>query len=146
MTPAELAKVREKLPVSGAVARRSLDQLKENHERATDLRSTAGDARDAGVQRGHTRASAFVERDLGNGAVGAVQVQERLGERFLVRVTSHRRRLLDEDNLCVKYHVDLCRYAGALPSDAPGTATIEIHQEKVGPKEAERVDIQIYRL
>lgn len=89
---------------------------------------------------------AKLERNLGDGAVGAVQVQRGLGRRFLVRIKSFRKRLLDEDNLCEKYHCDLCRYAGALPSDAPGTATIEVTQEKVGPKEPERVEIEVWEL
>jgi len=77
--------------------------------------------------------------------MGAVQVQKAIGGSFLVRVTSYRRRLLDEDNLCEKFHVDLCRYAGIIPSDAPGQTKIEVSQKKVGSKEAEFVRIEIYR-
>ncbi len=86
-----------------------------------------------------------LERYPRDGAVGALQVQETVGGRFLVRVTAFRRRLLDEDNLCEKYAVDLCRYSGALPSDAPGRAKIEVSQEKVGSKEPEFVRIQIFK-
>ena len=87
-----------------------------------------------------------LERDPGHGGVGKVPVQRGLGRRFLVRVEAIRKRLLDEDNLCAKYHVDLCRYAGALPDDAPGTAHIEISQRKAEPKEEESTEIEIYEI
>jgi hypothetical protein len=66
--------------------------------------------------------------------------------RFLVSVTSFRVRLLDDDNLCEKYHVDCCRFANLLPDDAPGTARITVGQEKVRSKEEERTEILIERL
>lgn len=87
-----------------------------------------------------------VERHTGNGAVGSLPVQAGAIQKFLVRVTSFRRRLLDTDNLAEKYHVDLCRYAGIIPSDAPGVTQIEVRQEKVRKKEREFVRIQIFRL
>lgn len=85
-----------------------------------------------------------LERHPGNGAVGAVQVQERNSDRFLIRVTSIRRRLLDEDNLCEKFHVDCCRYSGLLPGDGPGKTKIEVTQKKAEPGEGERVVIEIF--
>lgn len=62
---------------------------------------------------------------------------------YLVRVVSFRVRLLDEDNLCEKWHVDALRYAGILPDDAPGKARIETRQEKVGSKAEERTEITV---
>lgn len=50
--------------------------------------------------------------------------------KFLVRITDVRKHLLDSDNLMCKFHVDCCRYAGLLPSDAPGTTTIQVEQRK----------------
>lgn len=85
-----------------------------------------------------------LERTAGHGALVETQAKIPTGQHFLVRITSHRKRLLDEDNLCAKYLVDLCRYAGIIPGDSPGTAKIEVAQEKVGPKEPERVTIEIY--
>lgn len=93
---------------------------------------------------GSAGAPAELERNPGHGAMGALQVQGRIGCRFLVCVTAFRRRLLDEDNLCEKYHVDLCRYAGALPGDEAGRTKIEVSQQKVGSKEREFVKIEIY--
>jgi hypothetical protein len=74
------------------------------------------------------------------------QVQERSSQRFLVRVTSIRKRLLDEDNLCEKYHVDLCRYAGMLPGDEAGTTKIETTQRKALKAEEEQTIIEIFSL
>jgi hypothetical protein len=86
-----------------------------------------------------------VERDLRLRALGTDEPKKSDTGRFLVRVTSFRRRLLDEDNLCEKYVVDCCRYAGLLPGDAPGTTRIEVRQEKVRSKEEERTEIVIER-
>lgn len=90
--------------------------------------------------------AAVVEPDIGPRKVGQVQAKGGDGRRFLVVVKSFRRRLLDEDNLCCKYIVDLCRYAGIIPSDAPGTTTIKVCQEKVTKGEPEKTTIEIYKL
>lgn len=87
-----------------------------------------------------------LERNSGHGALGAVQVQGRDTGRFLVRVTSYRKRLLDYDNLCEKYHVDCLRYSGLIPGDAPGTTEIEVREEKIEPGAAERVRIEIFKI
>lgn len=94
----------------------------------------------------HPRRVAKLERHLGDGTLGKVPVQKRLGAKFLVRLTAIRNRLLDEDNLCEKYHVDLCRYAGILPGDGPGTTKIEVCQQKADPGAAEEVRIEVYEL
>ena len=110
------------------------------------IRRNARDARRTDLQPDRTGPAEQLERDTRHGDVGEVQAQAAFGRRFLVRLTSFRKRLLDEDNLCCKYLVDLCRYAGALSSDAPGTAKIEVTQEKVGSKEPERTVIEIFRI
>lgn len=76
-------------------------------------------------------------------AVAKNQVQETNRPRFLVRITSIRKRLLDEDNLNCKFHVDLCRYAGVLPGDCPGTCKIQTTQRKAAKGEAEHTEITI---
>jgi hypothetical protein len=78
-----------------------------------------------------------------NAALVKAQVQGRAGDRILVRIESIRKRLLDEDNLISKYHTDLCRYAGLIPSDAPGICKIETTQRKAAKGEAERTEITI---
>lgn len=87
--------------------------------------------------------SAVVERSAGHEPLGAGKVQKEDTGRFLVRVTSFRIRLLDEDNLCEKYHVDCLRYAGLLPSDAPGKTKIEVAQVQVKSEYQERTEIEL---
>ena len=89
---------------------------------------------------------AVVECHLRLGPLAEGEAQKRDSGKFLVRVTSFRRRLLDEDNLCEKYHIDCCRYAGLLPGDDPSQARIETRQEKVRSKADERTEIVIERI
>ena len=84
-----------------------------------------------------------VERDLRDGPLAKGEGEEGHSGRFHVHVVSYRRRLLDEDNLAEKWHVDALRYSGCLPSDAPGKAKITVSQEKVKRKEDERTEILI---
>lgn len=63
--------------------------------------------------------------------------------RILVRVTSVRKRLLDEDNLCEKYHVDCLRYSGLLLTDAPEAVQIITTQRKCEKGEEEHTLIEI---
>lgn len=72
--------------------------------------------------------------------------QARDSRRFFVHVQDYRRRLLDEDGLIAKYHVDALRYAGILPSDAPGTCHIKVDQTKIGHGEPERVEIEVWKI
>ena len=91
----------------------------------------------------NTGKAPILERTAGNAALVKAQVQGRAGDRILVRIESVRKRLLDEDNLVSKYHTDLCRYSGLIPSDAPGICKIETTQRKAAKGEAERTEITI---
>lgn len=88
------------------------------------------------------RSTPKLEPNPGDAPLAKKKVQRPTGERFLIRVTSFRKRLIDEDNLCSKYLVDLCRYASILPSDAPDKCKIEIGQVK---SKEEYVKIEIIR-
>ncbi len=94
-------------------------------------------------QANHSRPIAVMESNPGDATLAPALAKEPDTRRFLVRVTSIRKRLLDQDNLCEKYHVDCCRYAGILPSDAPGQTTIEVNQRKAGKDEEERTEVTI---
>lgn len=76
------------------------------------------------------------------------EAKEKAGDRprLFVRVTSVRRRLIDEDNLCEKYAVDCCRYAGLLPGDGPGQTRIQVTQRKAGKEEPEQTVIEIFEI
>lgn len=100
-----------------------------------------------GQGSGDGKASAVrpkLEHSVGHGALGEGQEQEGHPDRFLVRVTSVRRRLIDEDNLCEKYVLDCCRYAGLIPDDRPRTTQITVTQRKAGKEEAEHTVIEIF--
>jgi hypothetical protein len=86
------------------------------------------------------RTPAFVESNPINAPLAKEEVQRRTGQKLSVRITSYRKRLIDPDNLCEKFHLDLCRYAGAIPDDAPDRITLETRQEK---SKHERVEIEI---
>ena len=90
-----------------------------------------------------TGTPAIPERTAGDAALVAAQAQGGTRERILVRIESVRKRLLDEDNLVSKYHTDLCRYSGLIPSDAPGVCKIETSQRKAEKGEAEHTQIII---
>jgi hypothetical protein len=95
---------------------------------------------------GRPRSPAVVERGHEDAPVGAALLDGTDSARFLVRVVSYRKRLLDEDNLCEKAIVDCLRYARIVPGDAPGTTRIETTQKKVGKGEAEKTLIEIYEI
>lgn len=82
-------------------------------------------------------------------ADGALRKERPKGEdskRFLVRVTSVRSRLIDEDNLCEKYVVDCCRYSGLLPGDGPRQTKIKATQREAQKGEEEHTVIEIFEL
>ncbi len=86
------------------------------------------------------------ERTILHDPLATSQAEARHSGKYVVRVTSYRTRLLDEDNLAEKFHVDTCRYAGLIPSDAPDQTTITVSQVKVKTKEECRTEIEIERL
>jgi hypothetical protein len=85
-----------------------------------------------------------LERDSRNALDEAGPDERRDPEKYLVRVTSVRLRLLDEDNLCEKFHVDCLRYAGILPSDAPGRCRIETTQRLCRAGEEEKTILEVF--
>ena len=93
----------------------------------------------------YDRKVAVVESDPGNAPLEAEEVQGSTRQRFLVRVATRRKRLIDESNLCYKYHEDLCRYTGALPSDAPEVTHSEVSQTKCRKGEPEEITIEVYQ-
>lgn len=100
-----------------------------------------------GASRGKTfTVRSKLERNSGNGALVSGQAKKGYTGRVLVRVTSVRRRLIDEDNLCSKYVVDCCRYAGLISSDDPGKTQIQSTQRKAGKEEAEHTIIEIFAI
>lgn len=89
--------------------------------------------------------TAKLERDSGDAPLEKKKVQRRSSQKFLIRITSVRKRLIDEDNLCSKFFCDLCRYAsGGVFGDEASTTKIETCQRKTEKGEQEKTIIQIY--
>ena len=114
-------------PPAAPVESRAADVPKDSYDNHTDR---AGKA-------------AKLERNLGNGPLAKSEAEKGNSERVLVRVTSVRKRLIDEDNLAEKYHVDCCRYAGLIHGDEPSKTKIEVCQRKAEKDEAEHTIIEI---
>ena len=110
----------------------------------TDLPTKYHDSIIAQCAPRDSRQAPLLESDMRPRALGAGEAKGGDTGRFLIRVTAFRVRLLDEDNLCEKYHVDCCRYAGLIPDDNPGQTKIETGQIKVAKKDQERVLIEIF--
>ena len=60
-----------------------------------------------------------------------------------VTVTSYRVRLLDPDNLCIKYHIDGLRYAGVIRDDTTNDIELFVRQFKVKTRQEERTEIEV---
>lgn len=91
-------------------------------------------------------ANTKLERVACNEPLETHQAKKSDSGKYRVCCTSFRRRLLDEDNLAEKYHVDACRYSGLLPDDAPDRCQISVSQVKVKTKEEEKTVIVIESL
>lgn len=89
------------------------------------------------------RKAAELERYTGNEPLEESAMEKAPSGKFILRIESHRRRLLDEDNTCEKYLVDTLRYAGLIPADDPETLHIEVTQFKCKKDQEEHVVITI---
>lgn len=89
---------------------------------------------------------AIVESHSRTLAQKTAPIEKSHSAKFLVRVTDVRIKLIDTDNLFVKWHVDLLRYAGCLLGDGPETTTIQVSQRKLKYGEYPHTEIEIFRL
>jgi hypothetical protein len=101
--------------------------------------------RDANLPHHHSGQAPVVEPSAVHEPMGKTKAQAHNPARVLVRVTSVRRRLLDEDNLCEKYHVDCCRYAGIIHGDEPDKTRIEVAQRKAAQGEEEHTVVEVFK-
>lgn len=86
---------------------------------------------------------AKLECSDGNALASPAQIEAEDSRKFIVRVVSFRRVLLDEDNLAEKFHVDALRYSSFIPCDSPDRTTIQVSQIKVAKEEEEHTRIVI---
>lgn len=99
---------------------------------------------EAQIQADDARKVTKLECNLGDAPLAEKEIQRPIGERFLVRIRSRRRRLLDQDNLCEKYAVDLLRYGGVISDDTPERTQIEVSQSKCKKGEREEITIEVF--
>jgi len=101
---------------------------------------------EADIRVKNPRQVALLECDSCNAPLAAKKVQGSTGERFLVRIGSRRKRLIDQDNLCEKFAVDLLRYSQIIPDDSPDKCQIEVSQTKCRKGEQEEITITVTQL
>lgn len=111
-----------------------------------DSSGTSGDKEKKGQAGTKDAERSLVESNSGIGTLGPSCVQKSTGQNVLIRITCIRSRLLDEDNLCEKYVVDLLRNSGIIFDDAPDRTKIEVCQKKAGKNLGEFNLIEVFEL
>jgi hypothetical protein len=86
------------------------------------------------------------ERLVQDDSLGEAQGETVDQARFRVSIVSYRQRLIDPDNLCPKFFVDLLRYSSVIPGDAARDIEFKITQQKVILKDCERTEIEVTKL
>ena len=120
MTKRDLELIKQRFPVSEAVARRSLDAV-------GSLQNT--------VPEPAVRKPAQIENES--------KERSQAGPRLRVKITSYRCRLLDPDNLCPKFLIDALRYQHLITDDSPEHIILEVRQQKVARKPEEGTLVEI---
>jgi hypothetical protein len=84
-----------------------------------------------------------LERHPSAGTLATHEEQEGGAGRVHLRIVSIRKRLLDPDNLSVKWLIDCLRYARIIQGDEPDKITLQVEQRKCAKGEAEATQIFI---
>ena len=84
-----------------------------------------------------------LERDSSPGTLATNEGEEIGAGRVHLRIVSIRKRLLDPDNLSVKWIIDCLRYARIIQGDEPDKITLQVEQRKCAKGEAEATQIFI---
>lgn len=120
--------------------RLSLDEVLSRASPATRLLNAA---LSASVPAHGSGQGAVLKRPVRHDPLAKVKTEKGNPSLVLVRVTSYRRRLLDEDNLIPKWHIDFLRQAGVLADDSPAHCHIETRQVKVNSKDKEHTVLEV---
>ena len=91
----------------------------------------------------NSRQVAELERDSRNEPLETHQGQKGAAGKLLVSFVSIRKRLLDPDNVSVKWTLDALRYAGVILGDEPEKITLEVSQRKARKGDAEHTFLLI---
>ena len=84
-----------------------------------------------------------LERDLSPRPLATNEEQENGAGRVHLRIVSIRKRLLDPDNLSVKWLIDCLRYSSIIRGDEPDKITLQVEQRKCAKGESEATQIFI---
>jgi hypothetical protein len=84
-----------------------------------------------------------LERNPSAGPLATHEGEEGGAGRVHLRIVSIRKRLLDPDNLSVKWLIDCLRYASIIRGDEPDKITLQVEQRKCGKGESEATQIYI---
>ena len=82
-----------------------------------------------------------LERHLSPRPLATHEEQEGGASRVHLRIVSIRKRLLDPDNLSVKWLIDCLRYSSIIRGDEPDKITLQVEQRKCSKGEAEATEI-----
>ena len=82
-----------------------------------------------------------LERHLSTGTLAKDEGEEGGASRVHLRIVSIRKRLLDPDNLSVKWLIDCLRYSSIIRGDEPDKITLQVEQRKCAKGEAEATEI-----
>ena len=83
----------------------------------------------------------IVERHPSPRPLAKDEGQEGGAGRVHLRIVSIRKRLLDPDNLSVKWLIDCLRYSSIIRGDEPDKITLQVEQRKCSKGEAEATEI-----
>ena len=85
----------------------------------------------------------IVERHPSPRTLAKDEEQEGGAGRVHLRIVSIRKRLLDPDNLSVKWIIDCLRYARIIQGDEPDKITLQVEQRKCAKGEEESTQVWI---
>ena len=83
----------------------------------------------------------LLERNPCTGTLATHEGEEGRASRVHLRIVSIRKRLLDPDNLSVKWLIDCLRYSSIIRGDEPDKITLQVEQRKCSKGEAEATEI-----
>ena len=84
-----------------------------------------------------------MERNPSTRTLAKNEGEEGRAGRVHLRIVSIRKRLLDPDNISVKWLIDCLRYSKIIRGDEPDKITLQVEQRKCSKGEAETTKIYI---
>ena len=95
------------------------------------------------LQANNLASSPKSERSVRNESVATVKRKKANPRCRVLRITSFRTRLLDTDNLCVKWFIDAIKLVGLIEDDTPKHIELQTRQQKVKHRAEEKTLIEL---